>query len=57
MVFTLIIFLIVLIKRKKLLNYINNNAALKSGANKEWPTPRNILEEEEHTWAMRSEIE
>ena len=57
MVFTLIVWLIIFIKRKKLLKYINKNAARKSGANKDWPTPRNILEEDEHTWLIRSQIE
>ena len=57
MLFTAIVFLIVFIKRKKLLKYINTNAARKSGANKDWPTPRNILEEDEHTWTIRSQIE
>ncbi len=57
MLFTGIVFLIVFIKRKKLLKSINKNAAHKSGANKDWPTPRNILEEEEYTWTIRSQIE
>ena len=57
MLFTAIVFLIVFIKRKKLLKNINNNAARKSGANKDWPTPRNILEEDEYTWTIRSQIE
>ena len=57
MIFTGIVFLIIFIKRKKLLKNINNNAARKSGANKDWPTPRNILEEDEYTWTIRSQID
>ena len=54
--FALFIFILLLIKRRKLLNKIMEFASNKSGANKEWPTDRNIAPEEEDTWTMRSQV-
>lgn len=54
--FALFIFILLLIKRRKLLKKIMELASNKSGANKEWPTDRNIAPEEEDTWTMRSQI-
>ena len=54
--FALFIFIIVLCRRKKLLSKIMEFASNKSGANKEWPTDRNIAPEEEDTWTIRSQI-
>ena len=51
-VFALIVFLLILIKRNKLLLALKKAAANKSGANKDWPVGRNVLEEEELTWAL-----
>lgn len=54
--FALFVFILLLIKRRKLLSKILEFASNKSGANKEWPTDRNIAPEEEDTWTMRSQV-
>lgn len=51
-VFALIVFLLILLKRKKLLLALKKEAANKSGANTDWPITRNVIEEEELTWAL-----
>ena len=51
-VFALIIFLLLLMKRNKLLIALKKEAANKSGANKDWPIPQNVIQEEEMTWAL-----
>ena len=51
-VFALVVFLLILLKRKKLLLALKKEAANKSGANTDWPVQRNIIEEEELTWAL-----
>ena len=51
-IFALIVFLLILLKRKKLLLALKKEAANKSGANTDWPVPRNVIEEEELTWAL-----
>lgn len=50
--FALIVYLLLLIKRKKLLALILSQAAIKAGANKDWPTKRNIVPENDATWAL-----
>ena len=55
-VFLLIIWLILFIKKEKLLAAIKLEASNKSGANKDWPTPRNIAPEEEMTWAIYDSV-
>lgn len=54
--FALFVFVLLLIKRRKLLSKIMEFASNKSGANKEWPTDRNIAPEEDDTWTMRSQV-
>ena len=51
-IFALVVFLLILIKRGKLLLALKKEAANKSGANKDWPIQRNVIEEEELTWAL-----
>ena len=51
-VFALIVFLLLLIKRNKLLVAIKKEASNKFGSNSDWPTQRNVLEEGELTWAL-----
>ena len=51
-IFALIVFLLILIKRRKLLLALKKEAANKSGANKDWPIERNVIQEEELTWAL-----
>ena len=51
-IFALVVFLLVLIKRNKLLLALKKEAANKSGANKDWPIQRNVVQEEELTWAL-----
>ena len=50
--FTLVVFLLLLIKRNRLLTAIRKEASNKFGANSDWPTARNVLPEEELTWAL-----
>ena len=54
--FALFIFVLLMIKRRKLLSKIMEFASNKSGANKEWPTDRNIAPEEEDTWTIRNQV-
>lgn len=54
--FALFIFILVLCKRKKIMSKIMEFASNKSGANKDWPTDRNIAPEEEDTWMIRSQV-
>lgn len=54
--FAIFIFILLMIKRGKLLKKIMELASNKSGANKEWPTDRNIAPEEEDTWTIRNQI-
>ena len=51
-VFALLVFLLLLVKRNKLLMALKKEAANKSGANKDWPVGRNVLEEDELSWAL-----
>ena len=51
-VFALIVFLLLLIKRSKLLTAIKKEASNKFGSNSDWPTPRNVVEEGEVTWSI-----
>ena len=51
-VFALIVFLLILMKRNKLLLSLKKEAANKSGANKDWPSQRNVAIEEDLTWAL-----
>ena len=50
--FALIVFLLILMKRNKLLVSLKKEAANKSGANKDWPTQRNTIQEDELSWAL-----
>lgn len=50
--FALIVFLILLLQRGKLVDAIKERAANQSGANRDWPTPRNVIPEEEGTWNL-----
>ena len=50
--FALVVFLLLLIKRNKLLVAIKQEASNKVGSNSDWPTQRNVLEEGEFTWAL-----
>ena len=51
-IFALVVFLLVFLKRKKLMLALKKEAANKSGANTDWPVERNVVEEEELTWAL-----
>ena len=51
-VFALVVFLLLLLKRKKLLLALKKEAANKSGANTGLPVQRNVIEEDELTWAL-----
>ena len=51
-VFALIVYLLILAKRKKLLAILLQQASIKTGTNKEWPTPHNINPEDESSWAL-----
>lgn len=51
-VFALVVFLLLLLKRKKLLLALKKEAANKSGANTDLPVQRNVIEEDELTWAL-----
>lgn len=51
-VFALIVYLLILIKRKKLLALILKQASIKTGTNKEWPTKHNVNPEDESSWAL-----
>ena len=50
--FCLILYILLIIKRKKLLETILKQASIKAGTNKNWPTKRNIVPEEENTWTL-----
>ncbi len=50
--FALIVYLLILAKRKKLLAILLQQASIKTGTNKEWPTPHNINPEDESSWAL-----
>ena len=51
-VFALVVFLLLLIKRSKLLVALRKEASNKFGSNSDWPTQRNVVEEGELTWAL-----
>ena len=51
-VFLLIVYIIILCNRGKILESIRTQAGIKSGANKDLPTARNIMPEEEDTWTL-----
>lgn len=50
--FTLIIFLLLLIKRKELTAYIIKEASMRSGLSQEFPSKHNIKKETESSWAL-----
>ena len=50
--FALIIYLLVLSKRKKLLAILLQQASAATGTNKEWPTAHNVNPETEVTWSL-----
>ena len=50
--FSLVIFLLLKIKRKEILEYILTEASLRSGVTQEFPTKHNTLEENESSWAL-----
>lgn len=54
--FALAIFIILLIKRRNLLKKVLEYVGNKTGVNGEWPTPRNVAEETEDSWIIRSQI-
>ena len=54
--FALIVFLLILLKRNKLLAALKKEASNKFGSNSDWPTARNVLEEEELTWSLIEHI-
>lgn len=56
-VYALIVFLILFLKKGKLQIALKRQAAAKSGSNKDWPTPRNCLPEEDQTWLLSKSIE
>ena len=51
-VFALVVYLLVLAKRKKLLAVILKQASIKTGTNKEWPTKHNINPDDQSSWAL-----
>lgn len=50
--FGIVIFLLLKIKRKTLVKYILDEAAMRSGASRDYPNKHNIKEETETTWAL-----
>ena len=54
--FSIIIFIMVKANSKKLRAYILSEAAMASGNSQEFPTKRNIKEENEATWALSKTI-
>ena len=50
--FAFIVYILLIIKRKKLLELILKQASIKAGTNKNWPTKRNIDPENEKTWTL-----
>ena len=50
--FALIVYILILSRRKKLLTLLLKQASIVTGTNKEWPTGRNINPEVETTWAL-----
>lgn len=51
-IFLLVVYLIIVCKRGKILESIKRQAGIQSGANKDLPTARNIMPEEEDTWKL-----
>lgn len=51
-VFLLVVYLIIVLNRGKILETIRTQAGIKSGANRDLPTARNIMPEEEGTWDL-----
>ena len=56
-VYAAIVFLILFFKKGKLQVALKRQAATKSGSNKDWPTPRNCLPEDDNTWLLSKSID
>jgi len=54
--YALVVFLIIFIKKGKLLMALKRQAATKSGSVRDWPTPRNVFPEEDNTWALMESL-
>lgn len=50
--FALVIYILILIKRKKLLETLLHQASILTGTNKEWPTKHNVNPDNETSWAL-----
>lgn len=50
--FALIVYLCMLVRRKKIMDTILKQAAIKAGSDKSWPTKHNIFPENETSWAL-----
>ena len=50
--YALIVYLLILCRRKKLLATLLHQASVKTGTNKDWPTRHNIYPEQETSWAL-----
>lgn len=50
--FALIVYILILSRRKKLLATLLQQASIATGTNKEWPTGHNINPDTETTWAL-----
>lgn len=50
--YALVVYLLILARRKKLLATLLHQASVKTGTNKEWPTRHNIYPDEESSWAL-----
>lgn len=55
-VFALLVFLFVLLKKKKILATIRDEAAMRSGGSKDWPNINNTEPENQGTWALTNMI-
>ena len=55
-IYLLIIFLVIFIERRKLLNKLVYNVGLQAGTLREYPLQNNILEEEDDTWVIAENI-
>ncbi len=55
-VYLLIIFVIILVKRRSLLNKLVYNVGLQAGTLRDYPLQNNILEEEDDTWAIAENL-
>ena len=54
--YALFVFILLMFRRKRVLEKVLEYAANKSGVNKDWPTARNIAPKEKDTWTIRYKV-